>query len=318
MTITRNIQGQFQAPGGSPANILLGLARAGAPFPLLAAGFVGKDASGTFLLDQCRRHKVDATRLLATSKAPTSFTDVMTERSLGRRTFFHARGANALWRGADLNFARTTARIFHLGHLLLLDALDAPDEEFGTAAARLLAAARRAGLKTSIDVVSEESERFAQIVTPALKQTDYCILNEIEAGKTAGFKIRTPQGRLDTVALRHTAGTLLQHGASELVVVHFPEGAFARTRRGEDFWQPSLKLPPDYIRGAVGAGDAFCAGILLGLHERWEIPRCLRIAVCLAAACLSDATATAGIHSLDQALGLARRFGFRPPLELLD
>src|SRR6202012_5078250 len=107
----------------------------------------------------------------------------------GRRTFFHARGANALWSGTDLDFARTRARIFHLGYLLLLDALDEPDPKFGTKASRLLAAAQAAGIKTSVDVVSEDSDRFAKIVNPALKHVDYCILNEIEAGKTAGFKI---------------------------------------------------------------------------------------------------------------------------------
>ena len=76
---------------------------------------------------------------------------------------------------------------------------------------------------------------------------DYCILNEIEAGKTTGFKIREPGGRLDTVALRHAAGALLQQGVGELVAVHFPEGAFARTRKGDDFWQASLKLPPPTV-----------------------------------------------------------------------
>ena len=96
--------------------------------------------------------------------------------------------------------------------MLLLDALDEPDAKFGTKAARLLAAARATGVKTSVDVVSEDSDRFAKIVGPALKHVDYCILNEIEAGKTAGFAIRQPDGRLDTVALRHAAGALLQNG----------------------------------------------------------------------------------------------------------
>src|SRR5438132_12331776 len=129
----------------------------------------------------------------------------MTEQNRGRRTFFHARGANALWRGDDLNFSRNTARIFHLGYLLLLDALDAPDPKFGTRAARLLAEAQNAGIKTSVDVVSEESDRFAKIVNPALKYVDYCILNEIEAGKTTGLTIRQADGSLDKVALRHAA-----------------------------------------------------------------------------------------------------------------
>ena len=161
-----------------------------------------------------------------------------------------------------------------LGYLLLLDALDVPDAKFGTRAGRLLAAAQAAGLKTSVDVVSEDSDRFATLVTPILKYMDYCILNEIEAGKTTGFKIRTPEGRLDTVALRHAAGALLQKGVRELVVIHFPEGALARNRRGEDVWQSSLKLPAKYIAGTAGAGDAFCAGVLWGLHEGWELQRC--------------------------------------------
>jgi sugar/nucleoside kinase (ribokinase family) len=111
----------------------------------------------------------------------------MTEQATGRRTFFHARGANALWRGENLDFHQIDARIFHLGHLLLLDALDQPDAKFGTKAARLLAAAQMAGFKTSIDVVSEDSDHFVKIVTSALQYVDYCILNEQEAGKTAGF-----------------------------------------------------------------------------------------------------------------------------------
>src|SRR5207244_8153060 len=126
-----------------------------------------------------------------------AYADVMTEMNCGRRTFFHHRGADALWDGAEVDFARVKARIFHLGYLLLLDALDAPDKKFGTRAAALLAAAQEAGLKTSVDVVSEDSDRFAKIVAPALKHVDYFILNEIEAGKTTGFRVRQPDGRLE-------------------------------------------------------------------------------------------------------------------------
>jgi sugar/nucleoside kinase (ribokinase family) len=239
----------------------------------------------------------------------------MTETGHGRRTFFHARGANALWRGVEIDFEKARPRIFHLGYILLLDALDEPDARYGTKAARLLATAQAAGVKTSLDVVSEDSDRFAKLVCPALKHVDYCILNEFEAGKTTGFKTRQADGALDTVALRHAAGALLQQGVRELVVIHFPEGAFARTRKGEDFWQPSLKLPADYIAGTAGAGDAFCAGVLMGLHEGWDLQRCLTTGVCIAAASLSDATCTAGVKSLTSSLALARKFGFGPPLE---
>jgi sugar/nucleoside kinase (ribokinase family) len=310
-----NIRSQSQGTGGASYNVLIDLARAGAPFPLYGAGLVGDDALGAQILADCRAHKIDRRYLGTTNRAPTSYTDVMTEVGHGRRTFFHARGANALWRGDDLRFKQIKARLFHLAYLLLLDALDQPDEQFGTKAARLLAQARKAGLKTSVDVVSEDSDRFVQIVTPALKHVDYCILNEIEASKTTGFKIRLAEGRVDSVALRHAAGALLQRGVRELVVIHFPEGAFARTRRGDDFWQSSLQLPPNYVAGTAGAGDAFCAGVLWGLHEGWEIQRSLLTGVCLAAASLSHETCTAGVKSLNQALALAKKFGVRPPLE---
>lgn len=309
-----NIRGQSQGTGGAPYNVLIDLAQSGAPFPLLAAGLVGQDSLGEQILDDCRAHKIDVRHLGRTPKAPTSYTDVMTEQGHGRRTFFHARGANALWRGADVDFSRTRARIFHLGYLLLLDSLDEPDSKFGTKAARLLALAQAAGVKTSVDVVSEDSDRFAKIVNPSLRHVDYCILNEIEAGKTTGFKLRQAAGTLDTVALRHAAGALLQQGVRELVVIHFPEGAFARTRKGEDFWQSSLKLPPNYIAGTAGAGDAFCAGVLLGLHEDWDLQKCLLTGVCIAAASLADATCTHGVKSLTSSMTLAKRFKFNPTI----
>jgi sugar/nucleoside kinase (ribokinase family) len=310
-----NIRSQYQGTGGAPYNVLIDLAKLGSGLPLCGAGLVGDDPLGQTIIEDCRRHKIDTRCLRATKQADTSYTDVMTEEGNGRRTFFHYRGANAFWRGEDLEFKKIRAQIFHLGYLLLLDALDDPDAKFGTKAARLLAAAQAAGLKTSVDVVSEDSDRFAKIVTPALKHVDYCILNEIEASKTAGFKIRQPDGTLDTVALRHAAGSLLQCGVRELVVIHFPEGGFARTRKGEDVWQSSVKLPDKQIVGTAGAGDAFCAGVLLGLHEGWELKKCLEAGVCVAAMSLTHATCTGGMKPLAACLALGKKYGYRAPLE---
>jgi sugar/nucleoside kinase (ribokinase family) len=309
-----NIRSQHQGTGGAPYNVLIDLAKLGTGIPLAAAGLVGRDPLGDAILQDCKQHKIDTRFLKSTGAAPTSYTDVMTEEKDGRRTFFHLRGANALWKGDDVDFAKSKARIFHLGYLLLLDALDAPDAKYGTKAARLLASAQAAGLKTSVDVVSEDGDRFASVVGPALKHTDYCILNEIEAGKTAGFKIRQEGGQLDTVSLRHAAGALLQQGVSELIIIHFPEGAFARTRKGEDVWQSSVKLPAKMVQGAAGAGDAFCAGALYGLHEGWELKRCLETGVCVAATSLTDPTCTGGIKPLNTCLALGKKYGFNKSL----
>jgi sugar/nucleoside kinase (ribokinase family) len=104
-------------------------------------------------------------------------------------------------------------------------------------------------------------------------------------------------------------------GVRELVVIHFPEGAFARTRDGKDHWQMSLNLPVKYIAGSAGAGDAFCAGVLYGLHEGQELQQCLLNGVCAAAASLSHPTCTEGVGTLAAALALAKKFKPRPPLE---
>jgi sugar/nucleoside kinase (ribokinase family) len=313
-----NILRQSEGTGGAPYNVLMNLAKLGVNFPLTAAGMVGKDALGQHILDDCARAGIDTKYLKMNPAAPTSYTDVMTEQNGGRRTFFHMRGANALWAGADLDFKKTKAKIFHLGYLLLLDELDKPDKNHGTRAAALLAKAQEAGLKTCVDVVSEDSDRFTKIVTPALKFTDYCIVNEIEAGKTTGFRIRQADGRLDTVSVRHAAGAMLQLGVKELVVIHFPEGGFVRTRKGEDFWQPSVNVPARQIAGTAGAGDAFAAGMLLGLHEGWDLQECLRTAAGAAGVCLTDATCTGGMKPLKAVQEFAKKHKYLPPLEPED
>src|ERR1035438_47527 len=83
-----NIRRQSEGTGGAPYNVLVDLAKTGVPFPLFAAGLVGQDSLGEHIRNTCRQHKIDVRHLGATSQAPTSYTDVMTEQGHGRRTFF--------------------------------------------------------------------------------------------------------------------------------------------------------------------------------------------------------------------------------------
>ena len=128
--------------------------------------------------------------------------------------------------------------------------------------------------------------------------------------------IRRKDGTLNTKALRKAATALLHKGVGELVCVHFPEGGYALQASGEEFWQSSLKLPQKYIKGAAGAGDAFCAGMLLGIHEGWNLQRSLFTGVCAAAANLSDPTCTGGMKRLGTILRLAKKYKQRPSLKL--
>jgi sugar/nucleoside kinase (ribokinase family) len=305
-----NIFSTSKGTGGSPFNVLVDLAILGAPFPREAVGLVGDDDNGRWVVEQCRRHGIDTGALQHTADAPTSYTDVMTVQATGRRTFFHARGANALLEARHFDFSKTQAKIFHLGYLLLLDRLDLESPSHGTVAAEVLTRATEAGLKTSIESVSEDSDRYRRIVTPALKHVDNCIMNEFEAGRVTGHKVRVGEA-LDRAALRESMHTLLEAGVRERVVVHFPEGACALTRPGEWHEHGSVRLPEGYIKGAAGAGDAFSAGVLYGWHEGWPMEDALRAGVCAAAANLSDETCTGGLKALAECLALGKRFGFR-------
>ena len=63
-------------------------------------------------------------------------------------------------------------------------------------------------------------------------------------------------------------------------------------------WYEVPQIPKDDILSPVGAGDAFAAGILHGLHEGWSAHDCISLGNKMAAACLRAPTATGGIQAL--------------------
>ena len=310
-----NVIAETLSNGGGPNNVLIDLARLGAPFPLAAVGVLGDDAGGEHIRDDCHKHQIDTRQLHITKEAPTSYTDVMTVKSTGRRTFFHRRGANMFLGAEHFDFAQSDARILYLGYLLLLDRLDQPEPTSGTVAASVLQRAQKAGLKTILDLVSEDGDRFTHIVRPALKFCDYCVLNEFEAERTTGIEI-VREGRVDFDAARKAAQELLAAGVREWVVIHFPAGAIAVGSSGRELAQASINMPPERIAGTVGAGDAFAAGMLLGLHEDVPIDVALSYGVCAAAASLLDPTSSNGVKPLSECLHLVEEFGYRPTLKL--
>jgi sugar/nucleoside kinase (ribokinase family) len=302
---------QSSSNGGSPYNILVDLARLGAPFPLAAVGLVGDDENGRTILQDCRAHGIDATQLRTTREAATSYTDVMTVEKTGRRTFFHQRGANAKLDLEHFDFSQSSARLFHLGYILLLDRLD----EIVNGRPRvcdLLQRAQQAGLRTSLDCVSEDSGRFQSTVAPVLPYVDVLFVNDFEAEKLANLPLRV-EGRIDASATEQTARGLLRSGVREWVIIHFPEAVYACAADGRGLWQGSLRVPPEDIAGAAGAGDALAAGILLGLHEGWEIAESLRLGVAVAATSLSHPTCSQGVPPLAGCHALADRLGYRSP-----
>jgi sugar/nucleoside kinase (ribokinase family) len=233
----------------------------------------------------------------------------MTVRATGRRTFFHQRGANACLVPGHFDFTRTRCRHFHLGYLLLLDELDRRENGVPRAAG-VLRRARAAGLTTSVDLVSENSDRFGAVVRPVLPEVDVLFANDFEAERLTGRPLR-PEGRIDRARVEQAALELLDQGVREWVVLHFAEGACAVGTRRERHWQPSLALPPEAIRGTAGAGDAFASGVLYARHSGQGIAEALRLGVCVAAGSLTHPTCSEGILPANQSMRLDERWGYR-------
>jgi sugar/nucleoside kinase (ribokinase family) len=305
-----------RSTGGCAYNVLNDLAKLQTGIPLFGIGAVSDDGDGNFILEDLSSHQIDTSQMCFIEGEPTSYTDVITVKETGDRTFFYNRGANGALDVEHFDFSKVSSKLFHIGYILLLDALDAPDPEYGTRMARLLSLAKKRGLLTSVDLVSESSDRFKKLVPPALKYTDYLIVNEIEAGRTAGYEIRTEDGAVDVEALKRSLEMLSESGNSKLVCIHFPEGAYACEAGGTPRFMPSHKPPEGFVKGTVGAGDAFCAGMLYGIHEGWDLERMMRFANAMACYCLTDTTTTGGMSSLDDTTRLMEELPLRKSIFL--
>ncbi len=301
-------EGITSSVGGAACNTVLDLARLDSKLNLMISGFAGHDTEGDFIISELEKFEnIDLSMVRREGK--TSFTAVMSNNQTKERTFFQYAGSNATYNEQHIDFdILKNMSILHIGYILLLPALDQQDEIFGTKMAKLLHNAQKIGVKTSIDVVSEKGVRFKKLVTPSLKYTDYCTINELEAGQTTGITLREDDGRLNRENMKAALQKLFELGVSTWAVIHCPEAGFGLDKDGNYFVQNSLNLPKDYIKGTVGAGDAFCAGILYSAHQNDSLQNALRLAVCTAAASLSCAGGTEGVCSVDKALELYDRY----------
>jgi sugar/nucleoside kinase (ribokinase family) len=192
--------------------------------------------------------------------------------------------------------------------------MDRPRPGGGNGWSALLQRAQAAGLHTNLEMVSLAPDRTAEVARPCLPCLDSIVINELEAGALTGIEAAAPtaDGPADWPALEAMALGLVEQGVSVLAVVHFPAGCVAAAPGGRTWRQGSVRLPREQVRSTTGAGDAFAAGVILGLHEGWPVERCLRLAVASAAASVRSPNTSDGIKPAKQCLAEADLAGYRP------
>ncbi len=304
-----NIVNQKLNTGGSPYNILKNLSHLGASFKLSGIGLVGEDNNGNYILDDCIKSSIDKRGIKMLPGESTSFTDVLTVKSTGRRTFLHQKGVSSKLGTEYFRLEKYKAKIFHLGYLLLLDRLDSVNADARTEASLLFQKASEMGFKTSADLVSEESERYRHVMASSLPFIDYLFLNTFDLEKLTETIIKA-DGNISFRNMEEASLKLFDHGLREWVITEYKTGIFAMHASGEKHIIGKANLPLKEIAGQAGVSDAIAAAILYGLHEGWEMPRSLELAACAVACCQTDVSCTEGILPLDMTLKKGRQWGF--------
>jgi sugar/nucleoside kinase (ribokinase family) len=310
-----NIKSQSICVGGCVCNTAVDIAiLSGQEIKIYALGRLGNDENGHYIIDVLKNNNID-TDSIVKCDTDTSYTDVMTVEDSGHRTFFHCRGANDEFCIDDIDFDNLDCDILHMGYALLLDKFDKKNKEYGTELAKALSMVQKKGIKTSIDVVSEQSDRFKEIVTSSLKYCYYITINEIEAENVSDIPLRDKDKNIIESNLKKTCEFFIAAGVKQ-VCIHFPAGCVAM--KGVEYRQmPSLKLPDDYIKGNVGAGDAFCAGILYAAYKGLSLQESLVLAVCSASCSLSQPDSISGMLDYHGAVKLCEKYKYENGIKII-
>lgn len=291
--------------GGPPQNAAAGLKKLKAPFPVTLQGVVGDDAYADIFVGESKAYGLAPAHLKRLPNSLTSNTQVMTTIANGRRTFFHKPGVNASLT-PDLLLPRDgNAKIFYLGSPGIARAMDEQNHWAG-----VMHEARRRGFVTALELVPLEAPILAELVPPILPHTDICVVNDHEAASVTDVKV-TEGGGLDWQAAEEACARLLDMGVMQVAAIHHPDGAVALSRSGEWAHAPAVNVPEGEIVGTVGAGDAFYAGFLLGVHEGWPLDQCLALANAAAATSLHSATTSASIRPWRECLAYADEKGLK-------
>jgi fructokinase len=240
-----------KAAGGAPANVAVGVARLGRRAAFL--GSIGDDPLGTFLREELRRHRVDVSGVARVHDRQTTLA-LVSLKADGDRDFLFYGDPPAhlgLRLTRQMGWIIRHAKIFHYGSISLI----ADPARRATLAA--IREARRAHRLCSYDPnlrpnLWPDARTARRWIWEGLRLADCVKVNEEELVFLTGS--RSVAGGLRT---------LVEAGPRLAVATLGSEGCayFGRTGEGK------LSGFGAKVVDTTGAGDAFVAGMLVGLLE---------------------------------------------------
>lgn len=274
--------------GGCAANVAVDLVKLGVSASVV--GRVGGDVFGRIVADMLRERQVDVSDLVVSPDRDTSQTLIVNVAGEDRR-FIHTFGANEDFRAADIPLERVAkCRVLYLGGYLLMSGVQA--EEL----IPVFAAARRAGAKTVLDVVTPGRADYLPRLEEILPYVDVFLPNDHEADLILGEKDSLRQ-----------ADRFHEMGAKTVVITRGDRGSVLvgdRVRlRAESYRVP-------FVDG-TGGGDAFAAGYIDGLLRGLDAEGCLRMGSAVGASCVRAIGTTTGVFTRPELEGFLRENALR-------
>lgn len=263
-------------PGGCAANTAISLRRLGVEASVI--GCVGDDPFGSLVVRGLEALGVAASGVRRVEGLGTSKTVIVPVAGEDRR-FIHTFGANAALTAGDIEL--DAADTLYLGGYGVLPGMRQAE------LAEVFRLARARGTRTVLDVAVPAGGRFGlDEVRGLLPHTDVFVPNDDEA--------RALTGEADP---RRQAELLVAAGTRMVVVKMGERGALVRdgTRAFE------LPAPPVEVVEPSGAGDAFAAGLIVGLVEGWGLERSVAFASVLGGSACTALGCWAGVFTRAQA-----------------
>ncbi|HTU20700.1 MAG TPA: carbohydrate kinase family protein [Gemmataceae bacterium] len=260
--------------GGCAANVAVDLVKLGVSAAVV--GRVGGDVFGRVVADMLRERRVDVSALQVSPDLDTSQTLIVNVAGQDRR-FIHTFGANGAFRAADIPMERVVnCRVLYLGGYLLMGGLQ-QDELIP-----VFLAARRAGVKTVLDVVTPGPADYLPRLEKILPHVDVFLPNDHEAELILGEKDSLRQ-----------AERFHEMGAATVIVTMGDRGSVL-VGKGVRLRSESYHVP--FVDG-TGGGDAFAAGYIDGLLRGLDEEGCLRIGCAVGASCVRAIGTTTGVFT---------------------
>ena len=265
----------FQCVGGGPSNVLTDLSSLGFNYPMIAMGSIGLDGNASIIKNHLKKNNIQINYLISSKTVPTSQTVCMSEKK-NERTFLYYPGANNLLdtKHFKIDDLKSKPKILYIGYLTLLGKLD----RFNYNKTRLnivLEKAKKKNLITIIDLVSNKTSHFQKIVYSALPFTDYLLLNEIEAQLLFKKSIKKNDNYLNIKLILQLTKKIFKKGLLKGLIIHNSKESVC-VLKDQTHNIKSKIIPQQKIKNAVGAGDAFCAAFIYGIHENWNIEKILK------------------------------------------